>query len=95
MATTASPHVVIISRDRLAADLTGAGILKLLSPSYEQIVRDATLWRNRQITVALSAGVGITAPEQYDVGGELQLTGARDMMNYDLAALRELVTRQA
>lgn len=95
MATTASPHVVIISRDRLAADLTGAGILKILSPSYEQIVRDRTLWGNRQITVALQMGVGITTPEQYDVGGSLQITGARDMMNYDLAALRELVTRQA
>ena len=95
MATTASPRVVIISRDRLAADLTGAGILKLLSPSYEQIVRDRTLWGNRQFTVALQMGVGITTPEQYDVGGALQITGARDMMDYDLAALRELVTRQA
>ena len=95
MPLTTSPRVVIISRDRLAADLTGVGLLRLLSPSYEPVVRDRTIWGNRQISVAINAGVGITTPEQYDVGGSLQITGARDMMNYDLAALRELVTRQA
>ncbi len=69
MPQIAEPHTVICSVDRLAADLTGAAILRTLSPSYEQITRGASLWDNRQVGPAVEAGVGITAREQYDLSG--------------------------
>lgn len=68
MAQTAEPHTVVCSVDRLAADLTGAAILRTLSPSYELITR-GSLWDNRQVGPAVAAGVGITAREQYDLSG--------------------------
>lgn len=64
----ADPHVVILSRDRVAADLTGAAVLRTLAPTYEYI-RDGILWNNRQLSVALQAGIGITDRAQYDLSG--------------------------
>ncbi len=68
MGVTAEPHVVIISRDRVAADLTGAAVLKTLVPMYE-LIRTGVLWENRQLRVAIAAGIGITDRAQYDLSG--------------------------
>jgi uncharacterized protein (DUF362 family) len=67
---TAEPKVVIASPDRIAADLTGAALLRTLSPMYELIHEGASLWdNNRQMSVAVRAGVGITDRAQYDIAG--------------------------
>lgn len=66
---TGEPHVVIISRDRVAADLTGAAVLRTVSPMYELIHSGGSLWDNRQLRVAIAAGVGITERGQYDLSG--------------------------
>lgn len=62
------PHAVIISRDRVAADITGAALLRTLSPTYEYI-RDGILWNNRQLSVAIAAGIGLTSRDAYDLSG--------------------------
>lgn len=83
MPQTAEPKVVIVSADRLAADLTGAALLRTLSPSYEQITRGDSLWTNRQLQVAIEAGVGITDRAQYDLSGPTVT---------EIARLREIAT---
>ncbi len=65
---TAEPHCVIISRDRLAADMTGVGLLKTLAPTYERI-RSTTVWNNKQVSVAMNAGLGINDRAMYDLSG--------------------------
>lgn len=65
---TAEPHCVIISRDRLAADMTGVALLKTLSPRYERIM-STTVWANRQIVRAMEAGLGINDRAMYDLSG--------------------------
>ncbi len=67
-ARTAEPHVVIISRDRVAADLTGVALLKTLSPRTEAITRTAA-WSNPQIAAAVAAGIGLTDRAMYDLSG--------------------------
>lgn len=66
---TAAPHNVIISRDRVAVDLTGAALLRTLAPAFEMINRNGSLWENRQLAVAIAAGIGITERSQYDLSG--------------------------
>jgi uncharacterized protein (DUF362 family) len=65
---TAEPHSVIISRDRLAADMTGVALLKTLSPRYERI-HSTTVWANRQVARAMEAGLGISDRAMYDLSG--------------------------
>ena len=65
---TAEPHCVIISRDRLAADMTGVALLKTLAPSYERIM-STTVWENHQVTRARDAGLGINDRALYDLAG--------------------------
>ena len=78
---TGEPHSVIISRDRLAADMTGVGLLKTLSPRYERIM-STTVWANRQVARAMEAGLGINDRAMYDLAGPT-------VMNLD--AIRENV----
>ncbi len=59
---------MIISRDRVAADLTGLALLKTLSPSYEAI-QSTTARANRQMFRALESAVGITSMDQFDLSG--------------------------
>ncbi len=66
---TATPRVMIISADAVAADLTGCAVLRTLSPAFENIMRNGALWENRQLAVAIAAGIGITTREQYDLSG--------------------------
>jgi uncharacterized protein (DUF362 family) len=65
---TGEPHCVIISRDRLAADMTGVGLLKTLSPRYERIMT-TSVWANKQVSTAMAAGLGITDRAMYDLSG--------------------------
>ncbi|MDO9022009.1 MAG: DUF362 domain-containing protein [Deltaproteobacteria bacterium] len=67
-AQTEDAHVVIISRDRVAADLTGLALLKTLSPMYE-VIQTTTARANRQMMRALASGVGISSVEQLDLSG--------------------------
>jgi len=69
MPQTAEPHVMIISADAVAADLTGCAVLRTLSPAFENIQRNGVLWENRQLSVAIAAGIGITSRDQYDLSG--------------------------
>lgn len=68
VAQVSDPHVVIVSRDRVAADLTGLALLKTLSPSYEAIMT-GTARANRQMARALASGVGISSMDQFDLSG--------------------------
>ena len=68
VAQVAEPHMVIISRDRVAADLTGLALLKSLSPMYEMI-QTTTARANRQMVRALASGVGISEMSQFDLSG--------------------------
>ena len=67
-AQVADARVVIVSRDRVAADLTGLALLKSLSPAYEAI-QSSTARANRQMLRALESGVGITSVDQLDLSG--------------------------
>lgn len=68
VAQTADPHVVIVSRDRVAADLTGLALLKTLAPMYEAI-QTTTARANRQMARALESAVGMTSTDAYDLSG--------------------------
>lgn len=67
-AQTNDAHVVIISRDRVAADLTGLALLKTLSPMYE-VIQATTARANRQMMRSLASGVGISSVDQLDLSG--------------------------
>jgi uncharacterized protein (DUF362 family) len=66
--TYASPKVLIVSTDRIAADVTGIAVLQTLSPSSEEVTQWAA-WANPQIAQAARDGLGITGPDQYDLSG--------------------------
>lgn len=69
-AQTAEPKVVFASPDRVAVDLAGAALLRTLSPMYELVHEGASLFENnRQLSVAIRAGVGITDRAQFDIAG--------------------------
>ena len=82
VAQVADARVVIVSRDRVAADLTGLALLKTLSPSYEAIMT-GTARANRQMSRALASGVGISSMDQFDLSGP-------SVSNIDM--LREIAT---
>ncbi|MFO0605430.1 MAG: DUF362 domain-containing protein [Polyangiales bacterium] len=65
---TGEPHCVIISRDRLAADMTGVALLKTVSPRYERIMT-TSVWTNKQVARAMEAGLGINDRAMYDLSG--------------------------
>jgi hypothetical protein len=68
VAQTSDARTVIISRDRVAADLTGLALLKTLSPMYE-VIQTTSARANRQMARALASGVGITSMDQFDLSG--------------------------
>ncbi|MCC7540716.1 MAG: DUF362 domain-containing protein [Deltaproteobacteria bacterium] len=67
-ATYASPHVIIVSSDRIAADVTGIAVLQTLSPRSEEVTQSAA-WANPQIAAAAADGIGIGSPDLYDLSG--------------------------
>jgi uncharacterized protein (DUF362 family) len=66
--TYEAPNVIIVSPDRIAADVMGVAVLQTLSPSSEEVMGDA-VWRLPQIEEAVAHGIGITGPEMLDVSG--------------------------
>lgn len=65
---TGEPGVLICTTDRIAADVTGLGILKHFATDGEE-VHDYDVWDHPQIVAAVNAEVGITGPGEYDAGG--------------------------
>lgn len=67
--TIADPKVVIVSTDRIAADVTGIAVLQTLSPPNERVTQTPP-FSNPQIRAAVAAGgLGISGPEMYDLSG--------------------------
>jgi len=67
---TAEPKVVFVSPDRLAVDLAGVALLRTLSPMFELVNEGTSTWDfNRQMSIAIRAGVGITERSQFDLAG--------------------------
>ena len=62
------PKVIIVSADRVAADITGIAVLQTLSPAVEEVTQTAP-WRSGQIRAAYRAGLGIRRPNDYDLSG--------------------------
>jgi uncharacterized protein (DUF362 family) len=67
-ASYADPKAIIVSTDRIAADVTGIAVLQTLSPSSEEVTQSAA-WANPQISYAVEHGNGITSPAMYDLSG--------------------------
>jgi uncharacterized protein (DUF362 family) len=67
-ATYAEPNVIIVSPDRVAADVMGIALLQTLSPSSEEVTGYAA-WASPQIERAVALGIGATGPEMLDVSG--------------------------
>ncbi len=63
-----SPGVMIVSTDRIAADVTGLAVLKRFAHSNED-VHDYDVWENPQIVEAVNADVGISGPDDYEASG--------------------------
>lgn len=63
-----APGVMIVSADRIAADVTGLALLKRYAVSAED-VHDWGVWENPQIVEAVEAGVGIDGPDEYEASG--------------------------
>lgn len=67
--TIEEPKVVIVSTDRIAADVTGIAVLQTLSPSSERVTQYRP-FNNPQIRAAIAAGgLGISGPAAYDLSG--------------------------
>lgn len=66
--TYADPKVYIVSTDRIAADVTGIGVLQTLSPTTEEVTR-RNAWASPQIIAAVAAGNGIASPDLLDLSG--------------------------
>jgi uncharacterized protein (DUF362 family) len=62
------PRVMIVSTDRVAADVTGLAVLKRFAVDGEA-VHDYDVWENPQIEEAVDAGVGISGPDEYEASG--------------------------
>lgn len=59
---------VIASHDRVALDVTGLAILKLLgSPSAK--IKNLGIWKQPQIIAAVERNLGIVSPDEYEIGG--------------------------
>lgn len=67
-ATYADPKIVIASRDRIAADLTGVALLQTLSPESEAVTHHSA-WRQPQIESAVAHEVGLTEAGHFDLAG--------------------------
>lgn len=66
----AEPKIVIASKDRIAADLTGVGVLRRFCPSSEPITRGRP-FAHPQIAAAIAhGGLGISRREQYELYGD-------------------------
>ncbi|MEE2830557.1 MAG: DUF362 domain-containing protein [Myxococcota bacterium] len=65
---TASPGVMIVSTDRIAADVAGLAVLKRFAVPAEDI-HNWSVWDNPQIVEAIEAGVGISGPDEFDATG--------------------------
>jgi len=66
--TYASPKVIIVSADRVAADIAGIAVLQTVSPAVEEVTQ-TTAWRSGQIRAAYRAGLGIRRPDDFDLSG--------------------------
>jgi uncharacterized protein (DUF362 family) len=62
------PHLMIVSTDRIAADVTGLAVLKRIAHESEAI-HNWDIWENPQIVEAVEAEVGIKGPEEYEISG--------------------------
>ena len=62
------PRLMVVSTDRIAADVTGLAILKHFAHSSEDI-HDWDVWENPQIVEAIEAGFGISGPDDFEISG--------------------------
>lgn len=62
------PGVMIVSTDRIAADVMGLAVLKRYAVANEDI-HNWSVWENPQIVEAIAAGVGISGPDEFDAAG--------------------------
>ena len=62
------PGVMIVSTDRVAADVMGLAVLKTYAVESED-VHDWSVWENPQIVEAIEAGNGISGPDDFDAAG--------------------------
>ena len=60
------PHLMVVSTDRIAADVTGLAILKRFAHSSEDI-HDWDVWDNPQIVEAIAAGIGISGKNEFEI----------------------------
>ena len=60
------PRVMIVSTDRIAADVTGLAVLERFAVQEEDVHRYG-VWQNPQIAEAVAAGVGIAGPGNYEI----------------------------
>ncbi len=60
------PGLLVVSSDRIAADVTGLAILKRFAHSSEAI-HDWDVWENPQVVEAVDADVGISGPDEYEI----------------------------
>jgi uncharacterized protein (DUF362 family) len=63
------PKVIIVSTDRIAADVTGIAVLQTVSPAFEEVNKTKP-FANPHIRAAIEAGgLGISGPEAFDLSG--------------------------
>ena len=65
---TDEPGVMIVSTDRIAADVMGLAVLHRFAVDSEDL-HDWSVWENPQIVEAVAAGVGISGPDDFDAAG--------------------------
>jgi uncharacterized protein (DUF362 family) len=63
------PKIIIVSTDRIAADVAGIAVLQTVSPAYEEVHKTKP-FANPHIKAAIDAGgLGISGPEAFDLSG--------------------------
>lgn len=61
------PMMIIASPDRIACDIVGLSLLKILGTTAE--IQDKNMWEHPQIKRALEVGIGIKSPEKIQLKG--------------------------
>lgn len=65
---TGNPKLMIVSTDRIAADVAGIAVLQTVSPDYE-LVHTKKPFEHAHIQDAVAEGLGIAGPEAFDLSG--------------------------
>ncbi len=77
--TAASPNLIVITGDRIAADVVGLSIIKACGG--EKRIRDTSVWEQRQIKRAIELNLGVRSHSELKIVSKCLDTSKSDFIN--------------